>query len=76
AKNWTNELWSTLKARPFGHKPAQEPVNITGAGPGPMRDSMEGQIISLTVPIFEKGVHQGVLSIDFDVDELLTTSEN
>ncbi|MDE0549728.1 GGDEF domain-containing protein [Vibrio sp. VP6] len=76
AKNFTKELWSTLKARPFWQKTAQDKVNITLAGPGPMLDSMEGQIISLTVPIYEKGVHQGVLSIDFDVDALLTTSEN
>ena len=74
AKNFTRELWSTLKARPFWQKTAQDKVNITLAGPGPMLDSMEGQIISMTVPVYEKGRHQGVLSIDFDVNALMASS--
>lgn len=74
AKNFTRELLSTLKARPFWQKTAQDKVNITLAGPGPVLDSMEGQVISMTVPVYEKGEHQGVLSIDFDINTLMASS--
>jgi diguanylate cyclase (GGDEF)-like protein len=76
AKNFTQELWSTLKARPFWQKTAQDTVKVTMSGPGPMLGRHDGQIISLTVPIYEKGEHQGVLSIDFDVAALLKTTAN
>jgi diguanylate cyclase (GGDEF)-like protein len=76
AKNFTKELLSTLKARPFWQKTAQDKVNITLAGPGPIIDSMNGQVITLAVPFYEKGIHQGMLSIDFNLDVLLTTSDH
>ncbi|WP_440889917.1 sensor domain-containing diguanylate cyclase [Vibrio sp. WZ-1] len=76
AKYFTQELWSTLKARPFWQKTAQDTVKVTMSGPAPMLDRHDGQVISLTVPIYEKGEHQGVLSIDFDVDALLKTTDN
>ncbi|MHA2716007.1 GGDEF domain-containing protein [Vibrio owensii] len=76
AENFSQELWNTLKARPFWQKTAQETVKVTMSGPAPMLARRDGQVISLTVPIYEKAVHQGVLSIDFDVDELLKTNEN
>ncbi|HDM7598179.1 TPA: hypothetical protein PZ808_003121, partial [Staphylococcus aureus] len=41
-----------------------------------MLDRHDGQVVSLTVPIYEKDEHQGVLSIDFDVDGLLKANEN
>ncbi|MGR5132246.1 diguanylate cyclase [Vibrio alfacsensis] len=76
AKNYTKELFSTLKARPFWQKTAQDVVHVTLSGPSPTLDSMEGQIVSLGVPIYENGEHQGVLSIDFDLGALLQGSDN
>ncbi|MET2848152.1 GGDEF domain-containing protein [Vibrio owensii] len=76
AQYFTKELWQTLKARPFWQKTAQETVKVTMSGPAPMLDRHDGQVVSLTVPIYEKGAHQGVLSIDFDVDDLLKANEN
>lgn len=46
-------------------------MKVTMSGPAPMLDRHDGQVVSLTVPIYEKDEHQGVLSIDFDVDGLL-----
>ena len=74
AKNVTKELLLTLKARPFWQKTAQDKVNITLAGPGPILDSMQGKVITLAVPYYENGVHQGALSIDFNVGLLLNSS--
>ncbi|YCO04652.1 GGDEF domain-containing protein [Vibrio sp. VNB-15] len=76
AEHFTKELWETLKARPFWQKTAQETVKVTMSGPAPKLDSHDGQVVSLTVPIYEKGIHQGVLSIDFDVDNLLKANDN
>ncbi len=76
AQYFSKALWETLKARPFWQKTAQETVKVTMSGPAPMLDRHDGQVVSLTVPIYEKGKHQGVLSIDFDVDNLLETNEN
>ncbi|WP_211919703.1 diguanylate cyclase [Vibrio sp. B1REV9] len=76
AKYFTQELWDTLKARPFWQKTAQDTVKVTMSGPAPMLDRHEGQVISLTVPVYHDDRHQGVLSIDFDVEELLKTTNN
>ena len=76
AQYFSQQLWETLKARPFWQKTAQETMKVTMSGPAPMLDRHDGQVVSLTVPIYEKDEHQGVLSIDFDVDGLLKANEN
>ncbi|EDP58225.1 diguanylate cyclase [Vibrio sp. AND4] len=76
AQNFSLQLWNTLKARPFWQKTAQETTKVTMSGPAPMLDQHDGQIVSLSVPIYEESEHQGFLSMDFDVDGLLKANKN
>ncbi|MEF1310103.1 GGDEF domain-containing protein [Vibrio mytili] len=76
AKHFTKELLSSLKAQQFWRSSVQNQVYITQADAGPILDSVTGQIISLAIPYFENGIHQGILAIDFNTHILFETPKN
>ncbi|OEE99916.1 diguanylate cyclase [Vibrio crassostreae 9ZC13] len=73
AKGLSKELLSTIKSRPYWQKTANNPDQLTLSGPGYRFDSLD-RIISMTIPVFHKGVHQGMLSVDINADKLLANS--
>ncbi|OEF07255.1 GGDEF domain-containing protein [Vibrio crassostreae] len=73
AKKLSKELLSTIKSRPYWQKTANNPDQLTLSGPGYRFDSLD-RIISMTIPVFHKGVHQGMLSVDINADKLLANS--
>ncbi|SBT14094.1 GGDEF domain-containing protein [Vibrio celticus] len=73
AKKLSKELLSTIKSRPYWQKTANNPEQLTLTGPGYRFDSLD-RIISMTIPVFHKGVHQGMLSVDINADKLLANS--
>tara|TARA_Y100001956_G_scaffold40825_1_gene39965 strand:+ start:1205 stop:2665 length:1461 start_codon:yes stop_codon:yes gene_type:complete len=72
AKTITSELLDTIKARPFWQQTAQNPDAITITGPAPVAATSE-LVMSLTMPVYAAGEHQGMLSLDIAYDELLNT---
>ncbi|EGU52605.1 GGDEF family protein [Vibrio orientalis CIP 102891 = ATCC 33934] len=72
ARSLTAELLATLKARPFWRKTANNRDLITVAGPAPMPPSST-LVLSMTMPVYEGEVLQGMLSLDISYDELLNT---
>lgn len=73
AKGLSKELLSTIKSRPYWQKTANNPDHLTLSGPAYRFDSLD-RIISMTIPVFHKGAHQGMLSVDIDADKLLANS--
>ncbi|MDH5878781.1 diguanylate cyclase [Vibrio sp. S/42/10] len=73
AKGLSKALLSTIKSRPYWQKTANNPEQLTLTGPVYRFDSLD-RIISMTIPVFHKGVHQGMLSVDIDADKLLEAS--
>ncbi|NOH79253.1 diguanylate cyclase [Vibrio sp. RE86] len=73
AKNVTKELLTTLKARPFWQETAINKDHVTLSGPAPVNAS-NTEVMSLSMPIYSEGVHQGMLSLDISYGELLDTS--
>ncbi|WP_414931328.1 GGDEF domain-containing protein [Vibrio europaeus] len=70
AKSITLELLQTIKARPFWHQTAYNRDLVTLTGPAPIATTSD-LVMSMTMPVFNKGVHQGMLSVDIAYDELL-----
>lgn len=70
AKSITLELLQTIKARPFWHQTAYNRDLVTLSGPAPIATTSD-LVMSMTMPVFNKGVHQGMLSVDIAYDELL-----
>ena len=73
AKGLSKELLSTIKSRPYWQKTANNPDQLTLSGPGYRFDSLD-RMISMTIPVFHKGVHQGMLSVDINAGRLLENS--
>ncbi|TVU61903.1 diguanylate cyclase [Vibrio atlanticus] len=73
AKGLGKELLSTIKSRPYWQKTANNPDQLTLSGPAYRFDSLD-RIISMTIPVFNQGVHQGMLSVDIDAGKLLGAS--
>ncbi|CAK2759123.1 diguanylate cyclase [Vibrio crassostreae] len=73
AKGLSKELLSTIKSRPYWQKTANNPDKLTLSGPGYRFDSLD-RMISMTIPVFHKGVHQGMLSVDINAGRLLENS--
>ncbi|CAH7003581.1 Diguanylate cyclase [Vibrio chagasii] len=73
AKGLSKELLSTIKSRPYWQKTANNPDQLTLSGPGYRFDSLD-RMISMTIPVFHKGVHQGMLSVDINAGRLLANS--
>ncbi|WP_060982301.1 GGDEF domain-containing protein [Vibrio splendidus] len=73
AKGLSKELLSTIKSRPYWQKTANNPEQLTLSGPTYRFDSLD-RVISMTIPVFHQGVHQGMLSVDIDADKLLANS--
>lgn len=73
AKGLGKELLSTIKSRPYWQRTANNPDLLTLSGPAYRFDSLD-RIISMTIPVFHQGVHQGMLSVDIDADRLLASS--
>ncbi|MCC4784344.1 diguanylate cyclase [Vibrio splendidus] len=70
AKGLGKELLSTIKSRPYWQKTANNPDLLTLSGPAYRFDSLD-RMISMTIPVFHKGEHQGMLSVDIDAGKLL-----
>ncbi len=70
AKSITLDLLQTIKARPFWHQTAHNRDLVTLTGPAPIATTSD-LVMSMTMPVFNKGVHQGMLSVDIAYDELL-----
>ncbi|OAJ93904.1 sensor domain-containing diguanylate cyclase [Vibrio bivalvicida] len=70
AKSITLELLNTLKVRPFWHQTAHNRDLVTLTGPAPIATTSD-LVMSLSMPVFNNGVHQGMLSVDIAYDELL-----
>ncbi|MGY3569270.1 sensor domain-containing diguanylate cyclase [Vibrio paucivorans] len=75
AENITKELLSTLKARPYWQITATNREKITVSGPAKMF-MLDQPIITMTMPVFGHGEHQGMLSLDVDADMLLDSGSN
>ncbi|UPR51243.1 diguanylate cyclase [Vibrio cyclitrophicus] len=73
AKKLSKELLSTIKSRPYWQKTANNPEQLTLTGPAYRFESLD-RMISMTIPVFHQGVHQGMLSVDIDADKLLASS--
>ncbi|UPR48398.1 diguanylate cyclase [Vibrio cyclitrophicus] len=73
AKTLSKELLSTIKSRPYWQKTANNPEQLTLTGPAYRFESLD-RMISMTIPVFHQGVHQGMLSVDIDADKLLASS--
>ncbi|MCG9693150.1 GGDEF domain-containing protein [Vibrio sp. Isolate22] len=73
AKRISKELLSTIKSRPYWQKTANNPDQLTLSGPGFRFESLN-RTISMTIPVFHKGVHQGMLSVDINTSRLLANS--
>ncbi|WP_394248222.1 GGDEF domain-containing protein [Vibrio profundi] len=73
AKTLTKELLSTIKSLPYWQKTANNPDKLTLSGPSFRVDSLE-RGMSMTVPVFHNGAHQGMLAVDIDADKLLDTT--
>ncbi|MCK8076019.1 diguanylate cyclase [Vibrio sp. 1CM2L] len=73
AKKLSKELLSTIKSRPYWQKTANNPEQLTLTGPAYRFESLD-RMISMTIPVFHQGVHQGMLSVDIDADKLLANS--
>ncbi|KHT45822.1 sensor domain-containing diguanylate cyclase [Vibrio sinaloensis] len=72
AKQATAELLDTIKARPFWQSTAQNPDVISISGPAPIAATSD-LVMSLTMPVYSLGEHQGMLSLDIAYDELMDT---
>lgn len=72
AKTITTELLDTVKARPFWQQTAQNPELITITGPAPIPASSE-LVMSMTMPVYSLGDHEGMLSLDVSYENLLNT---
>ncbi|RTZ16430.1 sensor domain-containing diguanylate cyclase [Vibrio aquaticus] len=72
ARSITAELLATVKARPFWQQTANNRDLITITGPAPV-STTSALILSMTMPVYQGDVHQGMLSVDIDYDELLET---
>ncbi|WP_192889084.1 sensor domain-containing diguanylate cyclase [Vibrio bathopelagicus] len=76
AKGLSKELLSTIKSRPYWQKTANNPEKLTLSGPAYRLDSLR-RAMSMTIPVFHKGEHQGMLSVDIDASKLFeSASEN
>ncbi|ARP37758.1 GGDEF domain-containing protein [Vibrio syngnathi] len=73
AKELGKELLSTIKSRPYWQRTANNPEQLTLTGPAYRFDSLD-RMISMTIPVFHKGIHQGMLSVEIDASKLLTSS--
>lgn len=72
AKSLSKELLLTLKARPYWQRTAANEGEISFFGPADIL-FLEHNIVNMTSPVFYKGKHQGMLSLDINIDELLAT---
>ncbi|MGF1755335.1 sensor domain-containing diguanylate cyclase, partial [Vibrio makurazakiensis] len=75
ARSLTKELLSTVKSRPYWQKTANNPDKLTLAGPALRVDSFE-RSLSMSIPVFYRGNHQGMLAVDIDAGKLLATSNS
>ena len=75
AKGLGKELLSTIKSRPYWQRTANNPDLLTLAGPTYRTDTLD-RVISMTIPVFYKGRHQGMLSVDIDSGKLLTSQSH
>ncbi|NVD07062.1 diguanylate cyclase [Vibrio sp. JPW-9-11-11] len=74
AKSITSELLDTIKARPFWQITAQNRDLITINAPVPMASSSD-MVMSLSMPVFNQGEHQGMLSLDLSYHGLLQSQQ-
>lgn len=72
ARSITPQLLATLKARPYWRETANNRDLITVAGPAPLVAS-SALVLSMTMPVYQGEVLQGMLSLDISYDELLNT---
>ena len=72
ALSLTKPLLSTLKARPYWQLTANNPDKVTLSGPSInlTGEAIESQI-SMTIPVFFKREHQGMLAVSIDSERLL-----
>ncbi|KGY11963.1 diguanylate cyclase [Vibrio tubiashii] len=75
AKNITAELLDTIKARPIWQLTAQNRELITLTGPAPPIAPSSGMVMSLSMPVFNQGEHQGILSLDLSYHSLLNSQQ-
>ncbi|EGQ9883644.1 diguanylate cyclase [Vibrio vulnificus] len=78
AASFSVELLDTLKARPFWQKTASNPGRVTFSGPGyefDIKTATQESRYSLSIPVYEKGEHQGMLLISIEAKTLLTTNK-
>ena len=72
AQNITIEIINTIKARPFWQITASNRDLITISGPAPVFSSSD-LVMSLSMPVFNQNIHQGLLSLDIAYNKLLDT---
>ncbi|MFB9216811.1 GGDEF domain-containing protein [Vibrio sinaloensis] len=73
AKTFSIETLRTVKTRPFWQMTANNPDLITLTGPAPVSTNSQ-PVMSMTMPIFSAGKHQGMLSLDVAYEKLLNTN--
>lgn len=74
AKNITSEIINTIKTRPFWQVTARNRDLITISGPAPVL-SYSQLVMSLSMPVFNQDVHQGMLSLDIAYNTLLSSQQ-
>lgn len=75
AKGLSKELLSTVKSRPYWQRTANNPQMLTLTGPIYRPDTLD-RVMSMTIPVFYKGSHQGMLSVDIDSQNLLRSESH
>ncbi|WP_070963635.1 sensor domain-containing diguanylate cyclase [Vibrio sonorensis] len=73
AKNINKSLLETVKARPVWHITINNRETITIAGPANVY-SLSDRVVTMTVPIYFQDELQGIVSLDLDIDALLSTN--
>lgn len=72
AKGLSVELLDNIQVRPYWTVTANNREEITLSGPAPIVASND-TILSMTMPVFREGKHQGMLSLDISYEQLLAT---